>query len=157
METSEPTLPVLMQPAELGRPRDRRGMVLLILSAVLVVLVTAASWAPDSRMTELRWLPEWIARLADRDPNIRTAVPFVPLAFLLMRGFARCGLKWPVAGTLLVCGACLGLSELGQVFLPSRTADVADLLWGGVGILLGVVAAWGWGRVFERRTLNVQR
>ncbi len=121
---------------------DRRGMVLLSLSAGLVVLVAAASWAPDSRMTELRWMPEWLARLADRDPNIRTAVPFIPLAFLLMRGFARCGLKWPLAWAVGVSGACLGLSELGQLFLPLRTADVMDLLWGGMGILVGAVAAW---------------
>ncbi len=149
-------MPVLMPIAALGHPRERRGIVLLILAAGLVVLVTAASWAPDSRMTELRWLPEWIARLADRDPNIRTAVPFIPLAFLLVRGFVRRGWKWPVMGAVLVCGVCLGLSELGQVFLQSRTADVADLLWGGAGILLGVVAAWGWGRAFEHRTSNVQ-
>ena len=143
METSEPTTPVLKPAAELDRSRDRRGIVLLFLSGILVVLVAAASWAPDSRMSELRWLPGWIARLADRDPNIRTAVPFIPLAFLLMRGFTSCGLKWPVVGSLLVCGICLGLTELGQVILPAWTADVADLMWGGAGILFGVLAAWG--------------
>ena len=128
-------MPVMMPAAGLGRHRDRRGRVLLILSGILVVLVAAASWVPSSRMTELRWVPEWIARWADRDPNIRTAVPFIPLAFLLVRGFARCGLKWPVVGSLLVSGVSLGLAELGQVLLPSRTADVADLMWGGAGIL----------------------
>ena len=98
-------------------------------------------------MTALGWVPTWLAALADRDPNLRTAVPFIPLAFLLMQGFAWRGWKWPALGSVLVSGVCLGLSELGQVFLPFRTADVADLLWGGAGILVGVGIAWGMGRM----------
>jgi VanZ like family len=123
--------------AELARPRDRRGMVLLFLSAGLVWLILLASWAPDSRMTALRWVPGWLANWADRDPNLRTAIPFIPLAFLLTHGFRSCKLKWPAAWAVLLCGLCLLFSEFGQVFLPLRTADVRDLLWGGVGIAVG--------------------
>ena len=112
------------------------------MALLLVLLILAASWTPDSRMTALRWVPGWLAEWADRDPNHRTAIPFIPLAFLLMRGFAWRGLKWPALGSVLVCGVCLGLSELGQVFLPSRTADVRDLLWGGAGIAVGMMLAW---------------
>jgi hypothetical protein len=121
-------------------------MVLLFLSAGLVGVILLASWAPDSRMTALRWIPSWLANWADRDPNLRTAIPFIPLAFLLVRGFAMSNLKRPLAWAVGVSGVCLAFSELGQVFLPLRTADLMDLLWGGVGILLGAVAAWGWGK-----------
>ena len=117
------------------------------MALLLILLILAASWSPDSRMTALRWVPGWAAEWADRDPNLRTAVPFIPLAFLLMRGFAWRGWKWPALWSVGVCGVCLGLSELGQVFLPSRTADVADLIWGGAGILVGVLAAWGMQRL----------
>jgi hypothetical protein len=108
----------------------------------LMVLILAASWAPDSRMTALSWVPGWLGAWADRDPNIRTAIPFIPLTFLLVRGLATSNLKWPLAWAVLVSGVCLGFSELGQVFLPLRTADVRDLLWGGAGILGGAVFTW---------------
>ncbi|MCF7676100.1 MAG: VanZ family protein [Akkermansiaceae bacterium] len=118
-------------------------MILFALSGAFIVMIMAASWAPDSQMTKLRWIPGWAARLADRDPNIRTAIPFIPLAFLLVRGFVWRGVKWPLGWAVLVSGVCLGLSELGQRFLPHRTADVNDLMWGGAGIALGTVLAWG--------------
>ena len=113
----------------------------LAMAGLLLALILLASWAPDSRMTELPWIPDWVAALADQDPNLRTAVPFTPLAFLLMVGFSVRECLWPRVWTLTLCGACLGLSELGQVFLPGRTADGWDLLWGGVGSAVGTSLA----------------
>ena len=118
-----------------------RAWGLLASAVLLMVLILAASWAADSRMTEQRWLPRWVAFLADRDPNIRTAVPFVLLAFLLAKGFSRCGFKRPLIGAMVVCLACVGVAEFGQAFLPGRTADVWDVLWGGAGCLMGMGAA----------------
>ncbi len=98
-------------------------------------------------MTELRWVPRWLAAWADRDPNLRTAIPFVPLAFLLVLGSAGMGCKRPLRLALTVGGACLAISEFGQLFLPHRSADVKDLMWGGLGILLGAGIAWGCGKL----------
>ncbi len=112
------------------------------MAVLLIALILVASWSPDSRMAAQPWLPGWAAEWADRDPNIRTAIPFIPLAFLLTLGFAWQGCKWPVLGTVLVCGLCLGLAEVGQVYLPARTADAADLIWGAAGISAGLVLAW---------------
>ncbi len=120
------------------------------MALLLILLILVASWSADSRMAALRWVPDWAAEWADRDPNIRTAIPFIPLAFLLTWGFAWRGSKWPGVGSLLVCGACLALAELGQAFLPTRTADVADLMWGGAGIAAGLVLAWVARAVRER-------
>lgn len=117
--------------------RNKQAIPLFVMAGGLLVMILSASWAPDSRMTELRWVPKWLAALADQDPNIRTAVPFIPLAFLLVVGFTVKECRWPLVWTLSVCGVCLGLSELGQVLLPGRTADGCDLLWGGVGIAVG--------------------
>ena len=143
METSERTISKPPQNSEQKRYPNRRGLAFFVLSGVLVILITIASWVSDSRMTGLRWVPGWMGDWADRDPNIRTAIPFIPLAFLLTQGFAWRGHQWPVAWSVILCGACLGLSEIGQIFLPHRTADMADLMWGGIGILVGAVLAWG--------------
>ena len=112
------------------------------LAVVLLSLIVVASWASDSRMTALRWVPGWIAAFADRDPNIRTAVPFIPLEFLLAQGMASRGVGRPLAWSMAGCVVCLGLSEFGQRFVPHRTADVKDLMWGGAGILIGAGMAW---------------
>ena len=114
-----------------------RCLVFCFLSGVLVILTLVASWAPDSRMTELHWIPGWLAALADRDPNCRTAIPFIPMAFLLVHAFARLDFKRALLGASMVSLLCLGLSEFGQIFIPRRTADVMDLLWGGAGIAVG--------------------
>ena len=94
-------------------------------------------------MTQLRWLPRWVGDLADRDPNFRTAIPFIPLAFLLVHGFGWCGVKASIAISIMICGLCLGASEFGQSYLPHRTADTTDLMWGSIGILIGTGIAWG--------------
>jgi len=113
-------------------------------SCLLVALILAASWAPESQMTKLGWVPKWAGMLADLSPNIRTAVPFIPLAFVLVLAFARRGFKWAVAGSVLICCVCVAVSECGQVFLPNRTADLKDLMWGGVGTVMGAGFGWVW-------------
>jgi VanZ family protein len=119
-----------------------RSWVWLAAAALLMVLILAASWAADSRMTQLRWVPRWVAALADRDPNMRTAIPFMPLAFLLARGLAGRGVRRPLVAAMLVCLACVALAEFGQRFLPGRTGDLVDVLWGGAGAMAGTAAAW---------------
>ena len=143
METIEQNIGGALRGPEVKRRPKGKSMAFFLLAGVLIGLIVLASWASDSRMTAQVWVPGWLAAWADRDPNIRTAVPFIPLAFLLTQGFAWRGYPWPVAWSVILCGACLGLSEFGQIFLPQRTADMADLMWGGIGILVGAVLAWG--------------
>lgn len=129
-------------PADDGkRPLRRRAMFAFALAGVIVLLIMVASWAPQSQMTKLSWIPGWVAHLADREPNIRTAVPFIPLAFLLFHGLVVRRAYHPLVGSVVTCTLLLFLAELGQDFLPHRTADVKDLMWGAAGIVLGIVLA----------------
>jgi glycopeptide antibiotics resistance protein len=134
------------------RPSKWRATLPFALAGVFVILIMAASWAPESQMTKLSWIPGWIANLADREPNIRTAIPFIPLAFLLFRGLSARRVKRPLIGALMTCTLLLFLAELGQNFLPHRTADVKDLMWGGVGIGLGI----GLARCLRRTKLKFE-
>ena len=138
----EATIADVMQVPAPKPSAPARSWVFLALAAALMVLILAASWASDSRMTQLGWVPRWVAELADRDPNIRTAIPFIPLAFLLVHGFACRGIKRPLMLSLVLCLVCVGVAELGQAFLPGRTGDVRDVLWGGAGGVTGIAAAW---------------
>jgi hypothetical protein len=124
--------------SDLSLYRRRYSTGLLLLAGVLVCLIGAASWAPGSRMSELRWVPAWVAAEADQHPNLRTGIPFIPLAFMLTYGLASRGLKRPRILAMGFCVACLGSVEAGQLLLPERTADAKDLAWGMAGIFLGL-------------------
>lgn len=55
---------------------------------------------------------------------------------------------WRLVAALLAYG--LGI-EIAQGFLPPRSADVTDVLADGVGIALGLLAAWPLVRVLKGR------
>ena len=65
-----------------------------------------------------------------RNPPLRTNSS-------IMEEVCRFRAKWPIVWSVVICGFCLGASELGQNFLASRTADATDLMWGGIGISIG--------------------
>jgi glycosyltransferase involved in cell wall biosynthesis len=118
---------------------QRAAMLLLLaLSLLMAGGVLFASWLPESKLSELDWLPDWAGRIADFHPNLRTAIPFVPLAMVLGGVFARAGMRRPEGMALLACLACVGLAEAGQFFLPNRTADWRDVACGALGALVGI-------------------
>ena len=139
MEKVEKAAPVPVEDKRRKFLRHAVGIFCIILSGVLLALTLVASWAPESQMEKLRWIPDWLAAFADRDPDFRTAIPFIPLMFFLVSGFYRIRVKRPIVWSVAVGGLCLCLAEFGQRFLPHRTADVKDLLWGGVGIVVGLM------------------
>ena len=63
----------------------------------------------------------------------------MPLVIMTARALAGHSPRFPLLLAVLGAGLLLGLCELGQAFLPGRTADAKDLLWGALGILLGAV------------------
>ncbi|MDB4265233.1 VanZ family protein [bacterium] len=117
------------------------------LTGLLFFLILAASWVSESQMAGQAWIPRWLGEWADESPNFRTMLPFVPLAFLLVRCFSGKGGPQSFLWAVFLSFACLFLAEGGQVWLPQRTADPADLRWGGLGILLGSLLGAGWRRI----------
>lgn len=89
-------------------------------------------------MTTIGWVPVWLAEIADFDPNLRTAVPFIPLSLVLAVLFNRSGIRRPARFAFICCFGLVGVAELGQIVLPARTADWRDVGWGLIGTLLGL-------------------
>jgi hypothetical protein len=119
----------------------------LIVAFVLIgiAFVFYLSWLPLPRLGLLWFIPKWVARWADDQPNdsLRTAVPFIFLGGLLGVWHVTKGRLWPswlAAWLLLVITSAL--AEAGQTFLPHRSFDWLDIGWGaaGAGLGLGVVA-----------------
>jgi len=111
---------------------------LVALAICIVLIVLGASWVPESQMTRLPWLPTWLANIADFHPQLRTAVPFIPLALVLGSLLALAGVRHPDRTAFIICLLCVGIAEAGQIFLPSRTADLRDVLCGALGALGGI-------------------
>lgn len=109
-------------------------------------------------MKEIPWIPKALAQWADepRYDEIRTAVPFSALGFLLglITPLHRKGIIIMVlmAGSIALF---LGLLEWAQMLLPSRNADWADVGWGWLGLGGSLVLGWG-GNYLARRFLKMK-
>ncbi len=100
------------------------------------------SWIPDPHLTHLGWLPGLIGNWADEYYNLRTAVPFFAIMFwvyaylrLTPTHARRQKILPPLAFLLPV------FAEYGQMFLPERSADWRDVLWGWLGLAAGYASA----------------
>ena len=110
-------------------------------SLALGVLVLVLSWATDSRMRLIRWLPAWLSAWADAGgerETMRTAFPLFLAGVVFSLSFRGSGRRcWPLLGMLSCAGLVLA-AEGGQLFLENRAADWADVGWGMAGAASGV-------------------
>jgi VanZ family protein len=135
------------------------------LAALLIwaVATTLAEWnpprfawpAPPLLRTEML-VPFWSyfgsRTLEDLTDVLGQAVTFLPLGALL----AARSWRWSFLSAVLI-GFCIGLVlEIGQIFLPARTADLSDAISAAAGAGLGL-ALWRWGESARTSSLGVTR
>jgi hypothetical protein len=104
-------------------------------------LVLYLSWRTHPRMEDVWFIPGWVSAWADerRNDTLRTAVPFVALGWLVggwlwVRGQPWRQWLWAWAALVLL----VIVAEIGQIFMPERSFDLADIAWGAAGALLGL-------------------
>ena len=88
--------------------------------------------------------------LADLADLVGEVLVFVPLGALL----AARSWRQSFAGAVLIGLALGAVLEIGQLFLPSRTADVTDVLSAAAGAGLGL-ALWRWGEWARTSSMGV--
>lgn len=113
-----------------------------LIFALGVLLIVFLSWKSNPNLNELEFIPDWLSNWADHDQNsqTRTAVPLiglgiytsVTLIYMKLIHWYNWGLAWATL-TLIVC-----IAEGGQFLLPSRTPDIKDVFWGGLGAGIGL-------------------
>ena len=104
---------------------------------LLSTLVLYFSWLKEPSFSNQSYLPEWLIGWTDTYGRLRTAVPFFLLGFL---GFLFNKSRL-IAFFLFVSYSFILvlLAELGQLFLPHRFPDWADVI---MGIMGGIVGFW---------------
>jgi hypothetical protein len=112
---------------------------MLLAGAIGVALAIYLSVRHSPAMTTVRWLPRFIAVWADHHGRFCNFPAYAMLAvpFLMVTTGA---LRRACVAALLV--VFVALLELVQLWIPTRVADLWDIVWGGAGIL----AVWG---IFE--------
>lgn len=136
-----------MEPATNSRPLFAAPVCRLLtgLTILAIVFVLYGSWLPfDFRWssgTQLLASPRWCpSTFGDAVTNI---VIYIPISlFLAMRlmvtGRSRCTL---VLVTVSIAALTIALAEMGQVALPRRVASYTDMMFNGVGTIIGLALA----------------
>ena len=102
---------------------------------LLSILVLYYSWLTEPSFSNESYLPQWLITWTDYYGRIRTAVPFFILGFFGYL-FNKNSFK---AFVLLISYSFLLvlLAEIGQLFLPLRFPDWADVILGTLGGIVG--------------------
>ena len=104
------------------------------------------SWISNPRFDEETYIPLWIREWSNKNYNLRTAVPFVVIGFLL--GFIHYKNKQrkddsdcikTVLVNLSISAGIVCLAEGGQFLIKSRNPDLMDVFYGITGALLGSI------------------
>ena len=118
--------------------------ILLTFLLLFFVGILYYSWIPSPSLASENYLPLWLRKWSNIYFNLRTAVPFVGLGFLLEvwtliapKKRSRKKIN-PRIVNILIAVTTVSVAETGQFFIPSRHPDNMDLLFGIMGSVLGI-------------------
>ena len=117
---------------------------LLTFLLLFVVGILYYSWIPSPSLASENYLPLWLRNWSNIYFNLRTAVPFVGLGFLLEvwtfiapKKQSRKKINSRIVN-IIIAVITVSVAETGQFFITSRHPDSMDLLFGIMGSVLGI-------------------
>jgi hypothetical protein len=118
----------------------------IVLSLLLLVIgvVFYFSWLPDPGFTNQTYLPNWLLRWSNHYYNLRTAVPFVALGFLLEAythhiSFNEGKKDLSFMQNMGIAAIIVCVAEGGQFLLQRRSPDIMDIFYGIMGSVIGAL------------------
>ena len=124
----------------------RQRKIILVVFFICVLAIFYYSWLPDPRFEKEIYLPWWLLNWSNTYFNLRTAVPFVPLGFLLeayasipTRFFiVKSKVPFRIRNTLITVVIVL-IAEGGQFFIANRHPDITDITFAILGSTFGSI------------------
>jgi glycopeptide antibiotics resistance protein len=121
--------------------------IVLLLLVFVIGVVFYFSWLPDPSFKNESYLPKWILNWSNRYYNLRTAIPFVAVGFLLEAYTQQKSsdkinynknlnfIQNTAIAAVIVC-----IAEGGQFLIQKRSQDLIDVFYGIIGSLMGALA-----------------
>jgi glycopeptide antibiotics resistance protein len=113
-----------------------------ILFIFVVIGIFYLSWLPDPTLRNETYFPKWLLDWSNHYYNLRTAIPFLAVGFLLAANKQQNISKEinnnnnfiQIIGiaTIIVC-----IAEIGQFLITERNPDLMDVFYGILGSMIG--------------------
>lgn len=117
----------------------------LFIFVFVIAAVFYFSWLPDPSFKNETYLPRWLLKWSDHYYNLRTAVPFLAVGFLL-EAFTQnkdsneidYSKNWNFIQNIGISTIIVCIAEGGQFLIQKRNPDLMDVFYGILGSLIGV-------------------
>ncbi|MBZ4033611.1 VanZ family protein [Flavobacterium sp. 17A] len=121
--------------------------IVLALLLTVICIVFYFSWISDPSLSSETYLPRWLLNWSNHYYNLRTAVPFLAVGFLLEIYTDHIGstdvnynkslnfIQNIVIAAIIVC-----VAEGGQFVIQRRSPDLMDVFYGVLGSLTGALS-----------------
>lgn len=121
--------------------------IVLLLLFLVIGAVFYFSWLSDPSLSSETYLPRWLLNWSNHYYNLRTAVPFIGLGFLLEVYGDRNDLnevnsnkKLNFIQNIVFAAIIVCIAEGGQFLIQRRSPDFMDVFYGIVGSIIGALS-----------------